>query len=630
MDIKFGNLQYLWLFWSVPLLVFFYIWAFKRKTVLIERFVSAELKDRLLAGWSPARQRTKAVLLILAILCAVIALTRPKYGFHWEEVKRRGVDIVIALDVSRSMLAEDVSPNRLERAKREIIDLFSMIEGDRVGLVAFSGTSFLQCPLTLDYGAVRIFLDELTTDLIPVPGTAVAEAIDKAVAAFDPKDRESRVVILITDGEDHEGDPIAAAKRASEKGVKIYAIGIGKSEGAPIPNPETGGFKKDSKGELILSKLGEETLQRIALATGGSYVRSVTGGLDLEKIYQDIRKNVEEKDLQSGRRKRYEERYQWPLFVALLIVLFEAVLRESKRRRDVESDAKSVWRWVGSRLRKKSSSIALLFVAAMLVPGGRADAGILGGKAIDGETAYKNGKYADALQKLLDAEIDDPKNYDLKYNLAASYYKMGDYQNAEKIFQDVIVNGAETAAQKSWYNLGNTYYRQGKLQEAVAAYQKAIDLDPKDEDAKANLEFVREEIKRRIEEQKQRNEQQQQQQNQQQGDEKKDDKKQQQDQNQDKKEGQQKQDQDGKQQAEEEKKDQEQQSAGAEEQKEKQDKKDGEQAASAAKAEQDKNGAEKMSEEEAARWLSTLKEDRKDYLKKRLQGGRQYRVEKDW
>ncbi|MEC7181288.1 MAG: VWA domain-containing protein, partial [Bdellovibrionota bacterium] len=198
---KFANLQYLWCLIIIPLLVLFYIWAFKKKKRLLELFVSEDLKDKLLRGFSAKRQKVKAFLIIFAFFFCILALIRPKWGFQWEEVNRRGVDIILALDVSESMLAEDVSPNRLERAKREIIDLLNMMQGDRVGLVAFSGTSFLQSPLTLDYGAVRIFLDELDTDLIPVPGTAIGDAIKKSISAFDSQNKKSRVLILITDGE---------------------------------------------------------------------------------------------------------------------------------------------------------------------------------------------------------------------------------------------------------------------------------------------------------------------------------------------------------------------------------------------------------------------------------------------
>ncbi len=225
---KFGNLDFLWMLWLIPALIFFYLWAFARKQKLIELFVEPSLKERLLKGVSVPKQKFKAFIIVLSLFFIIVALIRPKWGYHWEEIKRRGVDIVIALDVSKSMLAQDVTPNRLERAKREIIDLMKILEGDRVGLVAFAGTAFLQSPLTLDYGAVQIFLDDLNSDLIPVPGTNLSEAINVAIKSFDQTDKKSRVLILITDGEDHGGGALEMAKEAKAQQIKVFTIGIGK------------------------------------------------------------------------------------------------------------------------------------------------------------------------------------------------------------------------------------------------------------------------------------------------------------------------------------------------------------------------------------------------------------------
>jgi Ca-activated chloride channel family protein len=331
---RFGNIVYLMILWVVPALVLFYVYSFRKKNRLIELFAERQLFLQLTPGISHRRNVFKAILLVLAVIFAVLALIRPKWGYHWEEIKRKGVDIVICIDVSSSMLAEDIMPNRLERAKRKINDLLNLLEGDRIGLVAFAGTSFVQCPLTLDYGACSIFLDYLDTDLIPIQGTALGEAIRTGIGCFPQGERKSRAIILITDGEDHQGDPLSAAEEAKKEGVRIFAIGIGKEGGAPIPDPG-GGFKKDSTGSLILSKLDEVTLQKIALETGGGYVRSVTGDLDLEKIYlQNIRKTIEQKELESTRRKRWEERFQWPLLFAVILLGAESLYGEKKRSRE--------------------------------------------------------------------------------------------------------------------------------------------------------------------------------------------------------------------------------------------------------------------------------------------------------
>ena len=330
---RFGNLPYLLFLWIVPRLILFYIYAFRKKDKYIKLFSEKKLFQQLTPDVSRRRQVFKAFLLLLGVAFCVFALIRPKWGFHWEEIKRKGVDIIVCVDVSTSMLAEDIKPTRLERAKRKIHDLINLLEGDRIGLVAFAGISFVQCPLTLDYGACQIFLDYLDTDLIPIQGTAIGDAIRTATRAFRKGERKSKVIILITDGEDHEGNPLEAAQEAKKEGINIFAIGIGKEGGAPVPAPSgKGGFKKDSRGALILSKLDEVTLQKIALETGGSYVRSVTGDLDLEKIYvEDIKVNIEKKELESTRRKQWEERFQWPLLIALLALFLEAFISEKRK-----------------------------------------------------------------------------------------------------------------------------------------------------------------------------------------------------------------------------------------------------------------------------------------------------------
>jgi len=329
---QFGNLSYLFLLWLIPCLVFFYIYAFLKKDRFIKEFCGEELYPRLIPSVQKGRQKLKAFLLITSVFFLIIALVRPKWGFHWEDIKRVGVDIIVAVDVSKSMLAEDVKPNRLERAKREVYDLCRMLEGDRIGLIAFAGTSFVQCPLTLDYGAFRMFLDYLDPDLIPTPGTAIGDAIRKATQSFSRRERKSKALIIITDGEDHESKPFEAAKEAKKEGIKVFTIGIGKGSGTPIPTYDgSGGFLKDRKGNVVLSKLDEKTLQRIALETGGSYVRSVTGDMDLDKIYRsEIRGTMEKKELRSTRKKRWEERFQWFIFIGLLLLSAEFFVRERK------------------------------------------------------------------------------------------------------------------------------------------------------------------------------------------------------------------------------------------------------------------------------------------------------------
>lgn len=322
----FEMLDKLYILFLLPLLLLFYVIVFHIKRKVLQRFAVSGALDRLIPVHVRRKEVMRAMLVILIVWIAILAYLRPQWGYRLEKIERKGVDIVLVVDVSASMLAQDVEPNRLERAKREIKDLLRRLEGDRVALVAFAGIPFVQCPLTLDYGAVGMFLDQLSPDLIPVPGTGIALSIEKALEVLKESPRESKAIILITDGEDHEGEPLQAAKKAKEQGANIYAIGVGKTVSAPIPMAN-GQFKTDRKGSMITTSLDETSLQKVALETGGSYVRSVTGDMDLEAIYdQDIRVNLEAQELSSNIRKRWQEGFQYFLGPAALLLLLLSML----------------------------------------------------------------------------------------------------------------------------------------------------------------------------------------------------------------------------------------------------------------------------------------------------------------
>ena len=326
---RFGEPIYFYLILLIPLLIGFLIWTEKIRNVLSAKFVDASLLSRLVSPEVAKQRRTKTKLLMWSLVFLVIALAQPRWGFQWEDLKQRGVDIIVALDVSTSMRATDIKPSRLERAKYKVADLLRMLKGDRIGVVAFAGTSFLHCPLTLDYHAVGMFLGVLDTDLIPLQGTALGHAIETSIQAFSTTERKSKAILLITDGEDHEGTVSKAIKKAQKEGVKIFVIGIGRDEGVPVPDQNGGGFKRNPSGEIVLSKINEPLLEKIALDTGGAYVRSVLGDTDLQTLYLDqIQQSIEKKELKSSRRKRWTERFQWLVFAGLLCLAGECWLRE--------------------------------------------------------------------------------------------------------------------------------------------------------------------------------------------------------------------------------------------------------------------------------------------------------------
>ena len=537
-DGRVGRPELLWLLWLVPLVGVFYVWSARRRQQLLEQFASSELLARLTGHTSPQRQALKAGLVVVAFGLLVLSLAEIKYGFTWEEVRRRGVDIVVALDVSDSMLVEDAEAggtlSRLERAKREIADLLRLLEGDRIGLVAFAGTAFLECPLTLDYGAAELFLDAIDTDLIPVKGTAIGEALTTSIEAFEEGPDRSQAVILITDGEDHQGEALQAAEMASERGIRIFPIGIGRDEGAPIPQPG-GGFRRDRAGEIILSRLDEPTLQRIALTTGGRYVRSVTGDVDLEQIYlQGIKVSLEDQELGATRRERWKERFQWLLAAALGLLMLEPLL--SERRRDLPGAVTGASLLLllsfGGLLTLAPPSSAQQTTQQPDASGREAavsadpDAPAPGEPGRGGASppddpydAYREGYFDEALQGFLDNEVERPTDTDLQLNIGSAHYQMRDYESAARSYQRAASAQDPLLRSEALYNLGNTAYRQGRLGDAIDLYMNALELNPDDEDAKFNLEFVREEMKRRQEQQQdqdQQNQQQDQQQEQQQ------------------------------------------------------------------------------------------------------------------
>ncbi|HSR50469.1 MAG TPA: VWA domain-containing protein [Acidobacteriota bacterium] len=318
----------------VPLLALFLWWSWRRKKQSLKAFAGSHLAQRLAQMVHRRAPFYKAVLLVVSLALLVTALARPQFGTRLETVRREGLDIVIALDVSESMLAEDIAPNRLEKAKHAVSTLISQLDGDRIGLVAFAGEAFVQCPLTLDYGAAQMFLRSMDTDLLSVPGTNLGRAMEVALQAFEAGEMQHKVLILITDGEDHEGQPLERAQEAASQGVSIYTVGIGSPQGVPIPEfNERGsrvGFKKNQQGEVVTTSLDEVTLERIAEAAGGRYFRATPGEDELAQLAGEIAA-MEKRELDAQQFTRYEEQFQLFLGAALLLLLGEFFVPERRK-----------------------------------------------------------------------------------------------------------------------------------------------------------------------------------------------------------------------------------------------------------------------------------------------------------
>ena len=461
----FFRVEMLFTIWVIPLLFLVIVYGMRRRREIMNRFASPHGLAAIAPDTVGGRRWVKGSLLMGAVLFTAVALAGPKYGYRWQEVRQQGVDIIIALDCSRSMTAADIQPTRLERAKREVFDLLAMLKGDRVGLVAFAGTAFLQCPLTLDYDAFNLFLNALSPDYLPVGGTDITGALATALDSFDPKGSSDKAVILITDGENTgDGDPVKAADALKEKNIKLFCIGVGGGDGVPIPEP-AGGFKKDRSGQIVLSRLDENTLKKMAVVTGGTYVRSVAGDMDLEAIYTDeIRKKMEVKTLSSGRKQVWEDRFQWPLALALLCLVAELMLPVTR----------------------KFVVVSLLAVLTLLpLPSAEAN------DNRKGIAAYEKGDFEQALKHFTDAQLNDPDKAEMLYNVADAYYKTGNFDAAAEHYEQVLGTDDAQLKRKALYNLGNTEFRRGKAKEAIGHYEAALAIDPDDRPTQENLAFVK-------------------------------------------------------------------------------------------------------------------------------------------
>jgi Ca-activated chloride channel homolog len=326
--------EYLNLLWALPLLGLFFFWSFRSRRKKLEKLVGASLAPKLTEEFSRGKAALRVLLILGFFTFGILAAARPQWGTRLETVHRRGVDIMVALDTSYSMNTEDVAPNRLMKARGEIHKLIQKSLGDRIGLVTFSGNAVLQCPLTLDHGAIDLFLDASEAGMLPEPGTSLAAAIETATAAFLEREKKYKVLVLFTDGEDLEGQVENAVRKAKEAAVIIYAVGIGTPQGMPIPVRDLKGdvleYRKDPEGKVVVSSLDERSVAGIAVETGGRYFRSTTSESEIEALYNDI-SGLEKKDLESRLFQNYEDQFQYPLCIAIFFLIAESWIGERRK-----------------------------------------------------------------------------------------------------------------------------------------------------------------------------------------------------------------------------------------------------------------------------------------------------------
>jgi Ca-activated chloride channel family protein len=490
----FGAPQWLWGLLLIPILIALFIRAEHRGLRRLQEFVSARLLPQLAGTVNRPRRMVRFGLQLLGLSLALVSLAQPRWGYTFQDVKRKGLDLLIAVDTSRSMLSNDVQPDRLERVKLATQDLINELQGDRVGLIAFAGRAFLQAPLTIDYEAVMESINDLDTKTIPEGGTNISSAIDLATQSFGKSAAGNRALIIFTDGEELSGDAVKTAKAAADQGVRIFTVGVGTPQGSLIPitsdNGETA-FVKDSSGQVVKSKLDEKPLQEIAQATGGFYLHLENGPRTMQQIYNEglVKMQAAEIDVRLSRRPI--ERYEWPLGAAIIALAFSILIGERKRVRErnyIPSPVKAISKAVGTAL-----AIFCCQFAFATTPG---------------LEAYQNGKFEDAyshFQETLKTHPQSRAEDKLQFDSGAAAYKLKDYGKALESFSQALLSLDTGLQSKSHYNLGNTLYQRGEAQKgdekklsdwtnALDHYEQTLKAEPQNKEAKENYEYVKKKI----------------------------------------------------------------------------------------------------------------------------------------
>ncbi len=491
------------------------VWLYRRfdsrQRVALMQFASARLLPKLTSSVSASRRLAKRVLFALGVALLFVALARPQAGFEFQEIHRKGIELLFAVDTSKSMLAQDVKPDRLTRAKLAVTDLIAKLNGDGVGLIAFAGRSFLQCPVTLDYDAFRESLDALDVNVIPRGGTDIASAIHEAEVVFKTRSAADKILILITDGEDLGGEAINAARSAAKNGVKIFTVGVGSTTGELVPVPsESGGtgFAKDENGKPVRSRLDETTLKKIAEAGGAFYQPLGTQGEGLTNIYERGFTGFKRQDLTARQAKVPLEKFHWALLAALACFVGEFLIANRRKTH-------------AAQLRTATTTAALLMFAGI--------ASTQAASPQTAEQAYERGDFARSQQEYAEAATKKPGQAELQFNTGSAAYKAGDYAQAASGFEKTLKTEQVPLQQSAYYNLGNTKYRLGEKtakelpqetiktwEEAVKSYDAALQIKADDVDAKHNRDVVKqklEQLKKQEEQKKQDQNQKDQQQN---------------------------------------------------------------------------------------------------------------------
>lgn len=463
---EFRHLEYLFAFGIIPILVLLFLMVIRWKKKAIRKIGDTSLVKQLMNGYAPRLFAIKFLVITFAVSLCILAVSDLVFPQGQEKIKRNGIDLMIALDVSKSMLAEDVKPNRLERAKQVITRIIDKLSNDRIGLVIFAGKAYLQMPMTTDHSAAKMYLAATSPDDVPTQGTVFSEALKMCYAAFNTKEKKYRSIILITDGEDHDEDAIKVTQELAGQGVMVNTIGIGSPEGAPIMDRETNTYKKDENGNTVITKLNEEELQKIAEAGNGLY-QLYSNTDQVTSNIQSKLSSIGETTLVDSSFANYKTFFIYFLFGALLLLIIELFIPERR-----------------NKYARQIAGVLLFMIIGQVSIAQNINKEIMSGNELYNNQQYQ--KAADIYGKVLSKS---PGNTTAVFNLGNTFYKDGKGDDAIKQFDEIIAHSHDRDInEKAYYNKGVALQQQQKLEECISAYKSALKIAPKDEEARQNLE----------------------------------------------------------------------------------------------------------------------------------------------
>jgi tetratricopeptide (TPR) repeat protein len=469
MMLSFEHKEYLWLLLLLPILVFVYLFALKKKKNVFKKIGDAALVKELTAHYNPISFLQKFLMVLVAMALILLSMANLRVQQGSKKVSRNGIDIMIAIDVSKSMLAQDIKPNRLERAKQLLNKVIDKLNNDRIGIIIFAGRAYLQMPLTGDHSAAKMYLASATPDAVPTQGTVIADALKSCNASFNATDKKYKAVILISDGEDHDENAIEIAEKMAEEGVVINTVGIGSPEGSEIIDELTGEAKKDNEGNVVITKLNETTLAEIAKKGNGKYQFYNNADAVANSLYNEL-SSLDKRTVMDDSLVNYKSLFQYMLGLALLLLMGELFISELKKKKNTM---------------KLATTLLLVLISQLAIA--QTDKSNIK----KGNEAYKKKDYETAIKKYSEVIQKDAKNAVAQNNLGSALYKSDKKEAATNAF-DVAANTSVKPNEKSnaLYNKGVTLQNDKKLAESITAYKEALKLNPANVDARHNLQIA--------------------------------------------------------------------------------------------------------------------------------------------